>query len=249
MINIVNVSKTYNLKTVIKSLNLHIVSGNTTVLIGSSGSGKSTILKLIIGLVHPEDGDIFINKTKISDENIIPLRKKMGYVIQDGGLFPNLTAKDNIILMSKYLKKSKSWINDRLSYLIDLTNFPEDGLHRFPHNLSGGQQQRVSLMRALMLDPKVLLLDEPLSSLDPMIRSDLQIELKEIFSKLKKTVVFVTHDIGEAAYFGDHLVLLSDGSIVQQGSIHDFIKTPVNEFVSRFINAQSALIENIKNIQ
>jgi osmoprotectant transport system ATP-binding protein len=226
-----------------------MVSGKTTVLIGSSGSGKSTILKLIIGLVHPESGEIFIDNTKISDENIIPLRKKMGYVIQDGGLFPHLTAKDNITLMSKYLNKSKSWINNRLSYLIDLTNFPEDGLDRYPHNLSGGQQQRVSLMRALMLDPEVLLLDEPLSSLDPMIRSDLQIELKEIFSKLKKTVVFVTHDIGEAAYFGDHLVLLSEGSIVQQGQIKDIIKTPVNEFVSHFINAQSALIENMKNIQ
>ncbi len=249
MIEFVNVSKEYNFKTVIQSLSLNMVSGNTTALIGSSGSGKSTILKLIIGLIQPEGGDIFINDTKISGENIIPVRKKMGYVIQDGGLFPHLTARDNITLMSKYLKKSKNWINDRLSFLVGLTNFPEDGLDRYPHNLSGGQQQRVSLMRALMLDPEVLLLDEPLSALDPMIRSDLQVELKEIFSKLKKTVVFVTHNIGEAAYFGDHLVLLSEGSIIQQGSIQDFIKTPVNEFVSQFINAQSALIENMKNIQ
>jgi osmoprotectant transport system ATP-binding protein len=249
MIEISQLSKKYNNNFAIESLNLKIEKGKTTVLIGSSGSGKSTILKLILGLTLPDEGIIFINNNKLSNENVYQFRKKMGYVIQSGGLFPHLTARQNIVLMSLYLKKNLDWINSRLKYLVKLTHFPLDGLERYPIELSGGQKQRVSLMRALMLDPKVLLLDEPLSALDPMIKAELQKELKEIFSTVKKTVVFVTHDIAEAAYFGDIIILLSEGKIVQKGKISAFLSNPVNDFVTSFIFAQSHLFENMKDSQ
>jgi len=225
---------------------MSIAEGKSTAIIGSSGSGKSTILKLLLRLIVPDGGKIFINHSELSEDNVFEIRKKIGYVIQSGGLFPHLTAKQNIILMAEYLKKKSDWISSQLDYLVQLTHFPPDGLDRYPNELSGGQQQRISLMRALMLDPDVLLLDEPLSALDPMIRAELQRELKEIFSTVKKTVIFVTHDIAEAAYFGDTIVLLSEGKIVQQGTIKNFLNNPKNDFVTRFISAQSHLLENMK---
>ncbi len=165
-------------------------------------------------------------------------RHQMGYVIQDGGLFPHLTARRNVTLMARYFKWRRSEVEARLSELAELTQFPPDGLDRYPVQLSGGQKQRLALMRALMLDPKVLLLDEPLGALDPIIRFDLQTDLKRIFQKLRKTVVLVTHDLDEAEYFGDSTVLMREGRIVQQGSIHEMVNAPVDPFVTRFIHAQ-----------
>jgi osmoprotectant transport system ATP-binding protein len=162
----------------------------------------------------------------------------MGYVIQDGGLFPHLTARGNIALLARHLGWDAARIDARLTALTALTHFPANGLARYPAELSGGQQQRVALMRALMLDPDVLLLDEPLGALDPMIRFELQGELRDIFRRLGKTVVLVTHDMGEAAFLGDTLVLLSDGRIVQQGSAADLVRTPANDLVARFVTAQ-----------
>ena len=162
----------------------------------------------------------------------------MGYVIQSGGLFSHLTARQNVTLMARYLKWRKRDIEDRLLALAELTRFPPDGLERYPVQLSGGQKQRAALMRSLMLDPKVLLLDEPLGALDPIIRFDLQNDLKRIFQELHKTVVLVTHDLVEAEYFGDIIVLMRDGQIVQQGSVREMVNAPVDPFVSRFIHAQ-----------
>jgi osmoprotectant transport system ATP-binding protein len=166
------------------------------------------------------------------------LRHQMGYVIQNGGLFPHLTARRNVTMMARYLKWKRSEIEARLLELAELTQFPPDGLDRYPVQLSGGQKQRLALMRALMLDPKVLLLDEPLGALDPIIRFDLQTDLKRIFQRLRKTVVLVTHDLDEAEYFGDSIVLMREGRIVQQGSIHEMIDAPIDPFVTHFIHAQ-----------
>ena len=243
MIRIHNVSKIFSQTRALQSIDLTIPAGLTTVLIGPSGCGKSTILRLIIGLLQADSGSIYLEETKVIPEVVISLRRKMGYVIQEGGLFPHLTAYDNIALMARYLGWDNERIRKRLNELTELTHFPSEGLHRFPVQLSGGQQQRVSLMRALMLDPDVLLLDEPLGALDPMIRADLQADLKRIFQTLGKTVVLVTHDIAEAGFFGNVITLLRDGRILQKGTLEDLVQSPVDSFVTRFINAQRSPLE------
>lgn len=238
MIELKNISKSYGSTIVIKDLNLHIDSGTTTVLIGQSGCGKSTTLKLINGLVYPDKGSVIVGNNDITELDIFTLRKNIGYVIQAGGLFPHLTANENISIVAEYLGMEKQEILDRTEQLCKLTKFPEDALSRYPVEISGGQRQRVSLMRALMLDPDVLLMDEPLGALDPIIRYDLQNDLKEIFSTLNKTVVMVTHDINEAHFFADEMVLINEGRIVQQGTIEQFTNNPADSFVTKFINAQ-----------
>ena len=157
---------------------------------------------------------------------MLEVRRGLGYVTQDGGLFPHLTARDNVILMARYLGWDRSRIDDRLAELAELTRFPADGLDRFPAQLSGGQRQRVSLMRALMLDPKVILLDEPMGALDPMVRAELQADLRAIFRSLEKTVVMVTHDLAEAGWFGDEILLMRDGRIVQRGTLAELVDRP-----------------------
>ena len=159
-------------------------------------------------------------------------------MIQEGGLFPHLTARSNVLLMARHIGKSKEETHNRLRELSELTRFSENLLPRYPAELSGGQRQRVSLMRALMLSPELLLLDEPLGALDPLVRASLQKDLKEIFAGLGQTVVFVTHDLAEAIYFADKIVLMNEGRIVQKGSITDLRETPADPFVSEFINAQ-----------
>jgi osmoprotectant transport system ATP-binding protein len=245
MIALNSISKSYGEKTALGSLDLTIETGKTTVLIGQSGSGKSTLLRVLIGLISPDSGEVLIDGTKLSRANLIQIRRKMGYVIQEGGLFPHLTAERNVSLMARYLGWGAEKIRERISALSGLTNFPEDALHRYPSQISGGQRQRVSLMRALMLDPNILLLDEPLGSLDPLIRRDLQNDLKDIFRSFGKTVVMVTHDIGEAAYFGDTIVFLRDGKIIQRGTIDDLVKRAADPFVTRFINAQRSPLESM----
>jgi len=248
MINLIDVSKNYGNNQAVKSINLRIETAKTTVLIGPSGCGKSTILRTIIGLISPDSGEVDIEGDTLGPNNLISLRRKMGYVIQEGGLFPNLSAKENVSLMASFLGWDKSSIQKRIDELCELTKFPKDALQRYPIQISGGQRQRLSLMRALMLDPDILLLDEPLGALDPLIRSELQKDLKDIFSTLGKTVVMVTHDMGEAAFFADKIVLIKDGQIMQEGNIHDLIKTPSNPFVTTFINAQRNHLEKIGDI-
>ena len=246
MIKIQDVSKTFGQTIALRSIVLTIPAGQTTVFIGPSGCGKSTLLRLIIGLIQADSGYVYFEGTRVTTDVVISLRRKMGYVIQEGGLFPHLTAYDNVALMARYLGWSDTQIKDRLNELTELTHFPSEGLGRFPVQLSGGQQQRVSLMRALMLDPDVLLLDEPLGALDPMIRADLQVDLKRIFQALGKTVVLVTHDIAEAGFFGDVITLLRDGRVLQKGTLEDLIQSPVDAFVTRFINAQRSPLEMIR---
>jgi osmoprotectant transport system ATP-binding protein len=242
MIELVGVAKAYGRQDALKPIHLTAAPGRTTVLIGPSGCGKSTILRLIAGLIAPDGGTIRFGGVEITESNILKLRQRMGYVIQDGGLFPHLTARDNITLMARHLKRSPADVARRVDELSALTRFPGDGLDRFPVQLSGGQRQRVSLMRALMLDPDLLLLDEPLGALDPMIRSELQADLREIFQRLKKTVLMVTHDMAEAGFFGDRIVLMRRGSVVQEGSLAELMDAPADPFVTQFIKAQRAVL-------
>ena len=162
----------------------------------------------------------------------------MGYVIQEGGLFPHLPVRDNVAVMARHLRRDAAWIDTRLAELAELVHLPAELMERFPAELSGGQRQRVSLMRALMLDPELLLLDEPLGALDPMIRYRLQQDLRAIFERLGKTVVLVTHDVAEAAFFGETLVLMREGRIVQTGSLRGLARSPAEPFVEQFITAQ-----------
>jgi osmoprotectant transport system ATP-binding protein len=241
MIKLSSVSKKFGTTVALHETNLDVSAGKTTVLIGPSGCGKSTILRLIIGLLEPTSGTIEIDGDRVTPTNILPLRRRIGYVIQEGGLFAHLTARKNILLMAKHLKQPEERMETRLHELCELTHFPESGLLRYPVELSGGQRQRVSLMRALMLQPSVLLLDEPLGALDPMVRARLQDELKEIFKRLQQTIVMVTHDMAEAGFFADCIVLLNEGRIVQSGTLDDLRTRPATEFVREFLRAQRAV--------
>src|SRR6266513_1712028 len=221
--------------------NLSVESGKTTVLIGPSGCGKSTLLRIIIRLIEPDSGSIEFDGKPVTPDNINALRRRIGYVIQEGGLFPHLTARANVLLMARHIRKLEEQTHNRLLELSDLTRFSQNLLPRYPVELSGGQRQRVSLMRALMLSPELLLLDEPLGALDPLVRAALQRELKEIFARLRQTTLFVTLDWAVAAYVGYEIVLMNESRIVQQGSIVDLRERPAGAFVSEFINAQRGL--------
>lgn len=232
------VTKAYAGRPALGPVTLDVPTGRTTVLIGPSGCGKSTLLRLLIGLVDPDTGTVLFGGTPVAPSTARAVRLRTGYVIQDGGLFPHMTARGNITLMARHLGWDRARIDSRVTELSELTRFPADGLGRYPQHLSGGQRQRVGLMRALALDPDALLLDEPLGALDPLVRADLQAELRDIFRALGKTVVLVTHDLGEAAFFADRVVLLRDGRIVQQGSPADLWHRPADPFVTRFVQAQ-----------
>lgn len=240
-IEFVGVTKCFGSLVALERTDLSFVAGKTTILIGPSGSGKSTILRLIVGLLQPTTGLVRIEDRVLTPETILSLRRRMGYVIQEGGLFPHLTACQNILLLVKHLRLPYEEMDARLAELCEMTRLAPAALARYPLELSGGQRQRVCLIRALMLRPDVLLLDEPLGSLDPMVRATLQIELKAIFREIRQTVIFVTHDLAEAAWLGDQIVLLNEGHVVQSGTFTMLLDQPANGFVSEFINAQRKL--------
>src|SRR5438105_14649260 len=241
LVQLVGVSKQFGDAAAVHAIDLSIERGKTTVLIGTGGCGKSRVLRLIIGLLEPDTGKIQFDGTQLRADTIDIVRRHVGCVIQEGGLFPHLTARGNILLMARHLGRPENEMFARLSELCGLTRFPENLLGRYPLELSGGQRQRVSLMRALMLSPELLLLDEPLGALDPLVRAALQKDLKEIFARLQQTALLVTHDLAESAYLGDEIVLMNEGRIVQRGSIVDLRDKPASNFVSEFINAQRGL--------
>lgn len=236
-----NVRRGFDGAALFDGFDLEISKGRTTVLIGPSGCGKSTLLRLLLGLLAPESGSVTFEGDVLSSANLLTARRRMGYVIQGGGLFPHLTARENVTLMARHLGRDRATIDARVLELASLTRFPIDALDRYPLQISGGQRQRVALMRALMLDPDVLLLDEPLGALDPMVRYQLQSELREIFRALGKTVILVTHDLAEAGFFGDHIILMRDGRVIQQGDIDALVTQPANAFVEEFVAAQRTL--------
>jgi osmoprotectant transport system ATP-binding protein len=241
LVQLTKVRKAFGGSVALHPADLDFERGKTTVLIGPSGCGKSTLLRLIIGLLQPDGGTIQFEAETITSVNISSLRRRIGYVIQEGGLFPHLTARANILLMARHLGKSEPEMQARLSELCSLTRFQPEMLARYPIELSGGQRQRVSLMRALMLSPELLLLDEPLGALDPLVRVALQKDLKEIFARLQQTAILVTHDLAEAAYLGDRIVLMNAGRIVQIGTLQDLRANPASDFVTEFINVQRDL--------
>lgn len=249
MITLEGVSKSYGSHTILAPLEWKLDQGKTYVLIGPSGCGKSTLLRLMIGLVTPSEGRILFNGNEVHRKEWRSIRLRMGYVIQDGGLFPHLTAKSNILLMAHELGWTRTKREARLAELVELTHFPADGLSRYPAQLSGGQKQRVGIMRGLLLDPDVILLDEPLGALDPIIRHNLQTELRGIFQTLGKTVVLVTHDVAEAKYFGDEILLMRRGRIVQRGSFDDLVNHPAEKFVTNFIQSPRGLDDSEMEIE
>jgi osmoprotectant transport system ATP-binding protein len=242
MFELRGVRKEYRGLPALRGIDLSIDSGRTTVLIGSSGCGKSTLLRLLVGLLRPDAGEVRFDGSAITVERLTGLRRRTGYVVQDGGLFPHLTARENVALLARHIGWPAARIEARVGELVELARLPRAALERYPVELSGGQRQRVALLRALMLDPDVLLLDEPLGALDPMIRSELQEDLRAAFDRLKKTVVLVTHDLGEAAFFGGTTVLMHEGRIVQRGPLADLIERPADPFVTRFVRAQRSLL-------
>lgn len=238
VIRLDKVCKRYNDRVVLHPLTLEIPSQSNLALIGPSGCGKSTLLRMILGLIPPDSGTIEIDGQVMSEQNRRQMRQSIGYVIQDGGLFPHLTAADNVCLMARHLGWSSDKMLARLTELADLVHLPGELLSRFPAEMSGGQRQRVGIMRALMLDPSTLLMDEPMGALDPLVRHQLQEDLRVIFKDMKKTVIVVTHDMGEASFLGDQLALLKDGRIAQRGSFKDMVDNPAEPFVTEFLNAQ-----------
>jgi osmoprotectant transport system ATP-binding protein len=235
MIALRHVTKRFGHRVALDDISLTVEPGRTHVLLGSSGSGKSTILRIVLGLVRPDAGDVSIE----TDGSTGSATRQIGYVVQEGALYPHLTAARNVMLPARAAGWAAERQAARLETLATLVELESDLLGRFPHELSGGQQQRVSLMRALMLDPPILLLDEPLGALDPITRASLQAQLVRIFGELRKTVVLVTHDVREAFVFGSVITLLSHGRIVQQGTLADLAQRPADPFVSEFLNAQA----------
>jgi osmoprotectant transport system ATP-binding protein len=240
VLSVDHVSKSFDGTLALAPTSLEFAAGRVTVLLGPSGCGKTTLLKLLLGLLPPDGGEVRFRGAPVTPARVDELRYRTGYVIQEGGLFPHLTARDNVALMARHLGRDRAWIERRIAELSDLARLPEESLSRFPGELSGGQRQRVALMRALMLDPDVLLLDEPLGALDPMTRHQLQGDLKAIFGRLARTVVLVTHDMHEAAWFADEIVLMREGRVVQRGALEDLLQRPADGFVTEFIRAQRA---------
>lgn len=238
MINVQNITKIFGKKPVLKDLSFEVHKGQTLALLGLSGSGKTTALKIICGLHLPETGSVLINDVKLNSENLRKIRRNIGYVIQDGGLFPHLTARENITLIGKETGLTQIDIDQRIIELAQMAKIPLDLLKRYPRELSGGQRQRIGIMRALFLDPEILLLDEPLGALDPITRAELQTELRDLIKRLNKTVVLVTHDLYEAMYMADMILLLNQGTIVQAGTMKELLENPANEFVKTFVMAQ-----------
>lgn len=236
MIEFKNICKSYKSTAVLYQINFSIQDGETVCLIGESGSGKTTLLKMINRLITPTSGEILINGKNIADENVLQLRRNIGYVIQQTGLFPHMTIRENIELIPRAMKKDPAAIAKRTVALLEMVGLaPERYMDRYPSELSGGQQQRVGVARAFACDPDIILMDEPFSALDPITRSALQDEVAQWQTELKKTIVFVTHDMDEAVKLGDRICILNKGRIEQYDTPENIMKQPGSDFVAQFI--------------
>ena len=241
MLKLENISKSFEGRSVLTDVNLRVDDGATHALLGSSGSGKTTLLRITLGLIPFDRGYVKINDQPLLSFTPTEWALRIGYVPQDGGLFPHISGRDNVALIAKLRGWGKGKITQRIDELGHLVDLDASVLKRFPHEMSGGQKQRVAIMRAAMMNPSVMLLDEPMAALDPLIRRALQSELKEIFARLSKTVLLVTHDLGEAAFLAQQMTLLHEGKVVQSGSYGDLLHRPADAFVTSFINAQRTL--------
>jgi osmoprotectant transport system ATP-binding protein len=246
MIKVKNVSKQLAGKKILDSIDLSLAESQTHVLLGASGSGKSTLLRALAGLIAIDSGEIYLNGNRIDPDHQAQLARQIGYVIQEGGLFPHLTAAQNVTLVAHSLKWPKERIQKRFLELCTLVELDATTLERYPIQLSGGQRQRVGIMRASFLDPEIMLLDEPLGALDPIVRASLRSELKTIFNRLKKTVVIVTHDMAEAAFFGHTITLLHEGRVLQHGPFGELRDHPRAPYVKDFITAQISIMSEMQ---
>ena len=236
MITFSHIHKNYNGKEIIADFNLTIESGTFLTIIGTSGSGKTTILKMINGLVLPDKGEIYIDDKNILEEDLIALRRNIGYVIQGNILFPHLTVAENIAYVLRLKNYSKTDITHIVTEKLQQVNLDPELANRFPHQLSGGQQQRVGIARALAASPSIILMDEPFGALDIITRQQLQRELKALHQLSGATIVFVTHDIAEALTLGTKVLVLDKG-VIQQYDTPEMIKSnPANEFVRQLVN-------------
>ncbi|WP_434985583.1 ABC transporter ATP-binding protein [Vreelandella zhaodongensis] len=236
MIELSHVSKRFGEDTAVDDISLHVAKGKFCALVGSSGCGKSTTLRMINRLIAHSSGDIILDGQLVEQYNPVKLRRRIGYVIQSTGLFPHWTVARNIGLVPRLLKWSSSDVTTRVNELMHLLGLPvEEFAHKYPHQLSGGQAQRVGVARALAADPDILLMDEPFGALDPITREKLQDELAKLQARLHKTVVFVTHDMDEALKLADHLVVMREGRIVQQGTPLALLQHPNDPFVESLL--------------
>ena len=245
MIQFKNVTKSYGRTVILDNLNFTIRDGEFVVLIGPSGCGKTTTLKTINRLIEPDKGEIEIDGRKIADQNPVELRRTIGYVIQQIGLFPNMTVEQNIAVVPKLLKYPREKWQQTVRELLALVDMPyETNAHKYPSELSGGQQQRIGVLRALAASPPIVLMDEPFGALDPITRDSLQEEVKRIQKKLKKTIVFVTHDMEEALRMADTIVFMNKGKVVQMASPEEMLRNPadpmIKGFMGRHMNSSGA---------
>ena len=236
MIALEGVEKTYRAvsgerRRALGPLSLTVEAGRRVAVVGPSGCGKSTLVRMVLGLVRPDRGRVVVDGLVVDDRSKRSVRQRIGYVIQEGGLFPHLTAEGNVTLVARHLGWDPSRVEARVVVLAEMTGLDRATLGRWPLELSGGQRQRVGIMRALMLDPAVLLMDEPLGALDPVTRRRLQRELVALFRTMRKTVVLVTHDIDEAAFLAEEAVVLRDGAVVQRGAVSEMARNPADTFV------------------
>lgn len=233
-----NVVKKYQNKVVLNNINVEIAKGEFITVIGSSGCGKTTFLKMINGLINPDSGAIYINGIDIAKVNKIFLRRNIGYVIQEIGLYPHMTIRKNIsyILRLKN-EKDKEKIEKRVRYLINLVGLNEELLDRYPGELSGGQRQRIGIARALSANPDIMLMDEPFASVDEITRKLLQDEIIKIYKEFKMTVIFVTHDIKEALKLGTRVIVMDEGNIIQFDTPAELLRNPKTIFVKKLIGA------------
>lgn len=241
MLDLQHISKTFDGKQVLTDVSLSIPTAATCALIGSSGSGKTTLLRITLRLIDLDHGSVTVDGQPLAQVGPEAWADRIGYVPQDGGLFPHLTGEQNVTLVPRLRRWETARISARVAQLRQLVALDYGVLKRFPHEMSGGQMQRVAIMRAAMLDPAVMLLDEPMAALDPLIRSSLQHELKMIFTRLGKTVLLVTHDLAEAAFLAERITLLHEGRVVQTGSFAQLMLRPADPFVTAFIQAQRTL--------
>ena len=232
------VSKRYGDAEALGPVDLALPRGGALAVVGPSGAGKSTLLKLFTGLESPDAGEVRYDGRPLDGADLLALRRRVGYLVQGGGLFPHLTAEGNAALVARWLGWDEPRVRARIAELAELARLPSELWSRYPAQLSGGQAQRVALVRALVLDPEAVLLDEPLGALDPVTRAELQDDLAAAFARLRKTVVVVTHDLAEAALLGRRIALLRDGRIVQEGTLEELVRRPADPFVARFVRAQ-----------
>lgn len=243
MISYKNVSMEYpESGKVLDNLNFNIEKGEFFVIVGPSGSGKTTSLKLINRLIEQTDGDIFFNNKKLKDYNLRELRLKIGYVLQEIALFPNLTVFENISLIPEMKKMDKEIIDEKIDFLLNKVGLePKRYKNRFPEELSGGEKQRVGILRAIISGPEILLMDEPFSALDPISRINLQDLIKELHNEYKITTVFVTHDMSEAIKLADRICFMKEGKVIQIATPEEILKNPENKFVSKFLGNESVI--------